>query len=89
MGIREKSQVICCNQVCLELKLGNKKIGMMASLFLAISAGHLQRTTAGFFDNEALGILFLVLVLYFYARALRTGSIYSTILSGICLGILS
>lgn len=70
-------------------ELGNKKIGLMASLFLALSAGHLQRTTAGFFDNEALGILFLVLSLYFYARSLRTGSLYSTMIAGLCLGILS
>ncbi|MHA1940891.1 MAG: STT3 domain-containing protein [Candidatus Hodarchaeales archaeon] len=70
-------------------ELGNKKVGLLAALFLSISAGHLQRTIAGFFDNESLGILLLVLTLYFYARALRTGSPFSTILSGICLGILS
>ncbi|MFX0013564.1 MAG: STT3 domain-containing protein [Promethearchaeota archaeon] len=70
-------------------ELGNKKIGVMAALFLVISPGHLQRTVVGFFDHESLGILFLVLALYFYARSLRTGSLTSTILSGICLGILS
>ena len=70
-------------------ELGNKKVGLLASLFLAISAGHLQRTVVGFFDNEALGILFLVISLYFYTRALRTGSPIATILSGISLGILS
>ncbi|MHA1947113.1 MAG: STT3 domain-containing protein [Candidatus Hodarchaeales archaeon] len=70
-------------------ELGNKKVGLLAALFLSISAGHLQRTIAGFFDNESLGILFLVLSLYFFARSLRTGSPITTILSGICLGILS
>ena len=70
-------------------ELGNKKVGILAALFLAISAGHLQRTVVGFFDNESLGILFLVLTLYFYARSLRTGSVITTIFSGICLGILS
>ncbi|MHA2223868.1 MAG: STT3 domain-containing protein [Candidatus Hodarchaeales archaeon] len=70
-------------------ELGNKKVGILAALFLSVSAGHLQRTVAGFFDNEALGILFLVLLLYFYARSLRTGSVITTILSGICFGILS
>jgi dolichyl-diphosphooligosaccharide--protein glycosyltransferase len=70
-------------------EIGNKKVGLLAALFLAVSAGHLQRTIAGFFDNEALGILFLVLTLYFYARALRTGSATTTLWAGICLGILS
>jgi dolichyl-diphosphooligosaccharide--protein glycosyltransferase len=70
-------------------EIGNKKIGLLAALLLAVSAGHLQRTVVGFFDNEALGILFLVLSLYFYARSLRTGSVFTAILSGICLGILS
>ncbi|MFX0185869.1 MAG: STT3 domain-containing protein [Candidatus Hodarchaeota archaeon] len=70
-------------------ELGNKKIGLLAALLLSISAGHLQRTVAGFYDNEALGILFMVLALYFYARALRTGSIFSTVLSGMCFGVLS
>ncbi|MHA2243749.1 MAG: STT3 domain-containing protein [Candidatus Hodarchaeales archaeon] len=70
-------------------ELGNKKVGILAALFLAISAGHLQRTVVGFFDNESLGILFLILTLYFYARSLRTGSVIMTIFSGICLGILS
>lgn len=70
-------------------ELANKKVGLLSALFLAVSGGHLQRTVVGFFDNEAVGILFLVLALYFYARALRTGSVTSTILAGICLGILS
>ncbi|MFX0207564.1 MAG: STT3 domain-containing protein [Candidatus Hodarchaeota archaeon] len=70
-------------------EIGNKKVGLLAALLLAVSAGHLQRTVVGFFDNEALGILFLVLSLYFYARSLRTGSVFMAILSGICLGVLS
>ena len=79
----------CIAMYFLGKELGNKKVGLIAALLLAVSAGHLQRTVAGFFDNESLGILFLVISLYFYARALRTGSIYSTVFSGISLGILS
>ncbi|MFW9777843.1 MAG: STT3 domain-containing protein [Candidatus Heimdallarchaeota archaeon] len=70
-------------------ELANKKVGLLSALLLAISAGHLQRTTAGFFDNEGLGILFLVLSLYFYSRALRTDSIFSAIFAGLSLGVLS
>ncbi|MFW9780274.1 MAG: STT3 domain-containing protein [Candidatus Heimdallarchaeota archaeon] len=70
-------------------ELANKKVGILSALLLAVSAGHLQRTVVGFFDNEGLGILLLVVCLYFFARALRTGSIFTTVLSGISLGIIS
>ena len=79
----------CVAMYFLGKELGNKKIGILAALFLAISPGHLQRTVVGFFDHESLGILFLILTLYFYARSLRTGSLSSTLLAGLSLGILS
>ncbi|MHA1214325.1 MAG: STT3 domain-containing protein [Candidatus Hodarchaeales archaeon] len=81
--------ITCIAIYFLGKEFGNKKVGLLSALILAVSAGHLQRTVVGFFDNEALGILFLVLTLYFYARSLRTGSVISTILAGICIGILS
>ncbi len=81
--------ITCIAIYFLGKELSNKKVGILAAFFLAISAGHLQRTIVGFFDNESMGILFLVLALYFYARSLRTGSVIITIISGICLGILS
>ena len=81
--------ITCVAIYFLGKELGNKKVGILAAFLLSISAGHLQRTVVGFFDNEALGILFLVLALYFYSRSLRTGSVISTIFAGICLGILS
>lgn len=70
-------------------ELANKKVGILSALLLSVSAGHLQRTVAGFFDNEGLGILLLVISLYFFARSLRTGSIITTILAGISLGVMS
>lgn len=81
--------ITCILIYFLGKELGNKKVGLLAALFLSISSAHLQRTHAGFFDNESLGILFLVLTLYFYARSLRTGSVITTVISGISLGILS
>ena len=79
----------CVVMYFLGKELGNQKIGILAALFLAISPGHLQRTVVGFFDHESLGILFLIIGLYFFARSLRTGSLFATILAGISLGILS
>ncbi|MHA1329986.1 MAG: STT3 domain-containing protein [Candidatus Hodarchaeales archaeon] len=81
--------ITCIAIYFLGKEFGNKKVGLLSVLILAVSVGHLLRTVVGFFDNEALGILFLVLTLYFYARSLRTGSVISTILAGICIGILS
>ncbi|MFX0087218.1 MAG: STT3 domain-containing protein [Candidatus Hodarchaeota archaeon] len=81
--------ISCIAIYFLGKEVANKKVGLISAFFLAISAGHLQRTVVGFFDNEALGIFLLILILYFYARSLRTGSEISAILSGICLGILS
>ncbi|MFX1517564.1 MAG: STT3 domain-containing protein [Promethearchaeota archaeon] len=101
LGLRISLLAICYYQpalmgalTCLAMyflgkELGNKKIGILAALFLAISPGHLQRTVVGFFDHESLGILFLILSLYFFARSLRTGSLVATIFAGVSLGILS
>lgn len=70
-------------------EIGNRKVGLLASLLLAISPGYIQRTSAGFFDNESLGMLLLLLSLYLYLRSLRTGSLSVGVLAGITLGFLS
>jgi len=69
--------------------IANKKVGLVAALFLMVLPGHLQRTYAGFYDNEALGIFMIVCVLTFFIHSLKTGSIMTGVLSGTCLGILS
>ncbi len=66
-------------------EISNKKVGLMASFFLAISPGFIQRTVAGFFDNEAVGVLFMLLTIYLFLKALRTGSISYSFLSGLAL----
>ncbi|MHA2363835.1 MAG: STT3 domain-containing protein [Candidatus Hodarchaeales archaeon] len=69
-------------------ELANKKVGLFAAFFLSFSPGHIQRSVVGFFDNEALGIFLMLVVFYFFLRALRMGSIFQSVLSGISLGIL-
>lgn len=81
--------ISCIAIYFLGKEVANKKVGLLASLFLAVSAGHLQRTVAGFFDNEALGIFLLIITLYFYARSLRTESEISTVFAGLSLGFLA
>ena len=70
-------------------EIGNEKIGLLAALFLSISPSHIQRSYAGFFDNEALGDLLVVLVLYFYLRSLHTGSFLDATWGGLSLGLLN
>lgn len=73
----------------LGVEVASKEIGLFASFFMAIIPAYTQRTIAGFFDNEAIGIVAIILVLFFFLRALRKGSIASAILGGLSLGYLS
>jgi len=70
-------------------ELVNKETGLFAAFFMAILPAYTQRTIAGFFDNEAIGIFATVVCLFFFARSLRKGSIASAILGGLALGYLA
>ncbi|MFX0095632.1 MAG: STT3 domain-containing protein [Candidatus Hodarchaeota archaeon] len=70
-------------------EVGNKRVGLFAAFFLSVSPAHLQRSMAGFYDNEALGIFLLILAFYFFMRSLRTSSIFAGAISGIFIGLLS
>ncbi len=67
----------------------DKRTGLLAAFFLAFNPGHMQRTVAGFFDNETIGILGTLLTLLFFIKALKTGKIHYAILAGLSLGFLS
>lgn len=67
-------------------EIANKRVGLISAFILAISPAHIQRTNVGFFDNEAGGILLMILTSYFFLKALRTGSLPSGLASGLCLG---
>ena len=45
---------------------GNKKTGLLAAFFLAICVGFQSRTIAGFYDNEAMGLLGMIVFFYFF-----------------------
>ncbi len=70
-------------------EVSGKEVGLLAAFFMAILPAYTQRTIAGFFDNEAVGILAILLVMFFFIRALRKGSIASAMLGGLSLGFLS
>lgn len=70
-------------------EVGSKKIGLLAALFLALMPAYFQRTIAGFFDNETIGILLMVLTTYFYIRSIKRESIISGVFAGAALAYLS
>ncbi|MEM2109889.1 MAG: STT3 domain-containing protein [Candidatus Odinarchaeota archaeon] len=70
-------------------EFGSKKVGLIAAFFLALMPAYFQRTIAGFFDNETVGILLMVLTTYFYIRAIKRESVFSSLLSGLALAYLT
>ncbi len=47
----------------------------------------MQRTTAGFLDNEPVGVFALVMCLLFFAKATKSGKFSDGLLSGAFLGL--
>ena len=67
----------------------DKKCGLLFGFFMAFNVGFMQRTAAGFFDNETVGVFGTIMTLYFFVKAIRTGKISHSILGGVFLGYLS
>lgn len=67
---------------------GGKPVGLFASLFLALSPSFVQRTSLGFFDDETLGIVSLLLFALFFLRAIEDErSIGSTVGYSVAAGL--
>lgn len=67
----------------------DKRAGLLAAFFLAFSPGHMQRTVAGFFDNETIGVFAILLEFLFFIRAAKYGKLSDGIFSGLSLGYLA
>jgi dolichyl-diphosphooligosaccharide--protein glycosyltransferase len=67
----------------------DKKCGLFFAFFMAFNVGFMQRTAAGFFDNETVGVFGTLMTLLFFLKAMRTGRITHSILGGVFLGFLS
>lgn len=78
----------CITLYFLGNELSNKTVGLLAGFFLAVNPAHISRTTAGFFDNEALGVLLTVLIFLFFVRSLKHKPLSNGLFSGLCLGYL-
>ncbi len=64
------------------------RTGLFTAFFMSVSPAYLSRSNAGFFDNESVGILFMVLTLFFFIRAVKRGGTLASFGSGISLGFL-
>ena len=67
----------------------DRKCGLFAAFFLALNTGFMQRTTAGFFDNETIGVFATLMCFYFFLKTVRTGKFVHAVLGGVFLGYLS
>ncbi len=72
--------------VATEIK--SKRAGLFAAFLAAISAGMIQRTIAGFFDNESVGIFLIIFSIYLFILASKRGSVIYALLDGLFLGYL-
>lgn len=64
----------------------DKKTGVLSAFFLATIAGVMQRSTAGFFEKDPTGAMFMMISLYFFSRAWIRKERISGIMSGLALG---
>ncbi|MFW9955386.1 MAG: STT3 domain-containing protein, partial [Candidatus Thorarchaeota archaeon] len=64
-------------------ELSNNTVGMLSALFLAFMPAFIQRTVAGFYDNEMIGVFAILLTLFFFTRSLKRGSAVSGVAAGL------
>jgi asparagine N-glycosylation enzyme membrane subunit Stt3 len=65
----------------------DRKTGVAAAFFLAVTPGILRRTSAGFFEKEPLGTFLMLASLLFFTRAWKRESWKNGIFSAIALGL--
>jgi dolichyl-diphosphooligosaccharide--protein glycosyltransferase len=66
----------------------DKRSGLLAAFFIALSPAIIQRQVAGFFDNDPFGVFLMLTTFYFFIRSLKRSSIPSAIAAGLFLGYL-
>ena len=83
--------ITCIAMYFLGKELGGPSVGLFASFFLAVSEVFLRRTALGFFDTENIGILGMILTIFFFLRSIseknpQTHRIVYAVLGGLSLG---
>jgi dolichyl-diphosphooligosaccharide--protein glycosyltransferase len=64
----------------------DKRSGLLAAFFIALSPAIIQRQVAGFFDNDPFGVFLMLTAFYFFLRSLKRSSVPSAIMAGLFLG---
>ncbi len=68
--------------------MGGKEVGLFSAFFLALSSAYISRTTLGFFDDETVGILGILLFVFFFLRSIDPErSIKSTVTYAVAGGL--
>ncbi|MHA1149553.1 MAG: STT3 domain-containing protein [Promethearchaeota archaeon] len=67
----------------------DRNCGLFCAFFLAFNTGHMQRTMAGFFDNETIGVFASLMTFIFFLKTIHTGKATYSIIGGMFLGYLS
>lgn len=85
--------ITCVIAYFLGKDIGGKEAGLFFSLFLAVSPAYIGRTMLGFYDDETVGILAMLLVQLFFLRSLEPrkstiSSIGYAVAAGLSLGYL-
>jgi dolichyl-diphosphooligosaccharide--protein glycosyltransferase len=52
--------------------MGGKTVGLLSALIMALTPSIIQRSALGFFDTETVGVLGLLLFIFFFLRAIDT-----------------
>jgi dolichyl-diphosphooligosaccharide--protein glycosyltransferase len=71
--------------------IGGRTMGLFAALFLALSPSYIQRTSLGFYDDEIIGILALIIFMFMFLRSIEedrtvSSGIKYAVGSGLALG---
>jgi len=71
--------------------IGGTPVGLLSAMFLALSPSYIQRTSMGFFDDETIGIVSLLLFMYMFLKSIEderplNSSVKYAIGSGLILG---
>jgi len=69
-------------------ELYNNTVGLFTGIFTAFIPAFLQRTLAGFYDNECIGVFAIVLTTFLFMRGLKRGSLFASVGAGLALGYL-
>ncbi|RLG97658.1 hypothetical protein DRO28_03850, partial [Candidatus Bathyarchaeota archaeon] len=63
--------VACVMIYLLGRYIGGREVGILAAFFLALNASYISRTSLGFFDDETIGVLGIMIVYYFFLKAVE------------------